>query len=258
MIFRYEHISYQDGGCVAGSVFVPEGLWPTNYQFLFIDFVFLKVYNLELDRSERACTECSPPIPPTRNETFYRSLRKEGENVNEARMTSMWFGPYKDSMALYLSKFGNKETIVRIRYTGSTNKPPHPLFDFTYGSETQVQFDAGRSFDPENDTLTYQWDFGDGSPKETGVQAVHEYATSGEYVVTLAVADSQGQSQQDFKMVKIGQVPTVTIISPSKTDLFSVGEILTLSGGAVDALGNPIPEDQLEWEVRQHHAGELI
>jgi hypothetical protein len=255
---RYQHISMEDGGCVAGSVFVPDGLWPSKYKFLFIDFVFLKIFNLELDKPERACSECNPPIPPTRNETFYRSFQKKGENVNEARMTDMWFGPYKDETALYISKFGNKETIVRIRYTGSTNKPPNPLFDFTYQTDTQVQFDASRSFDPENDVLTYQWDFGDGSDKSSGVQAVHEYAESGEYIVTLMVSDSEGQSQQDFKTVTIGQVPTVTIISPSETDLFSVGEILTLRGEAFDASGISIPDDQLEWEVRQHHAGKSV
>ncbi|KAG7368210.1 PKD domain containing protein [Nitzschia inconspicua] len=250
----YEHISVQDGGCVAGSIFVPEGLWPDNYNFLFIDFVFLKVYNLELGKPERGCTTCSPPLPPTRNQTFYRPFRKEEENVNEARMTSMWFGPYKDGMALYLSKYGNKETVVRIRYTGSTNKPPHPLFDFRFETDARVQFDAGRSFDPENDTMTFEWDFGDGSSKVSGMQTLHEYSKSGEYVVTLVVTDSQGQSQQDFKKVKIGEAPSVNIISPSKTYLFSVGESLLLKGEAADASGNLIPEDQLEWEVRQHHA----
>lgn len=242
---------------MAGSAFVPKGMWPDRYKFLFIDFVFLKVSNLELDKPERACMDCSPPVPPTRNETFYRSFRKEGENVNEARMTSMWFGPYKDGMALYLSKFGNKETIVRVRYTGiENNKPPHPLFDFTYETETSVKFDAGRSFDPDNDALSYEWDFGDGSQKVAGVEAVHEYTKSGEYTAMLVVTDSQGQSQQDFKKVEIGEVPTVTILSPAEASLFSVGEILTLQGEALDAEGNPIPEEQLEWEVRQHHAGE--
>jgi PKD repeat protein len=255
---RYEHISRDDGGCVAGSVFVPEGLWPSQFKFLFIDFVFLKVYNLELDKTERACFECNPPIPPTRNETFYRSFQREGENVNEARMTTMWFGPYKDETALYISKFGNKETIVRIRYTGSTNKPPNPLFDFSYETGTQVQFDASRSFDPEDDSLTYQWDFGDGSDRSTGEQTVHEYTASGEYTVTLMVSDSQGQSQQEFKTVTIGQVPSVKIVSPLERDTFFVGEILMLKGEAFDALGISIPDDQLEWEVRQHHAGKSI
>ncbi len=175
--------------------------------------------------------------------------------MNEARMTSLWWGPYKNSTALYLSKFGNKESIVRIRYTGSTNKPPNPIFDLTLQTEYRVQLNANRSFDPENDTLTYQWVFGDGNSDSTGVQVVHEYAEEGEYIVTLVVTDSQGQSQQDTKTVKIGRVPKVTINSPATTDTFYVGQVFKLQGTAVDSSGNPISEDQFLWEVRQHHAG---
>lgn len=160
--------------------------------------------------------------------------------------------------ALYLTKYGNKETIVRIRYTGNTNKPPHPLFDFTYETENAVRFDASRSTDPENDALTYEWEYGDGSPRVAGIQSVHEFSKPGEYTVTLKVTDSQGNAQQDFKIVKIGEVPTVTILSPASTDLFSVGEVLQLQGEASDYLGNPIPIDMLEWEVRQHHAGMFL
>jgi hypothetical protein len=53
---RYEHVSFEDGGCVAGAAFVPEGLWPETYKYLFIDFVFLKVFNLQLNMPERQCT----------------------------------------------------------------------------------------------------------------------------------------------------------------------------------------------------------
>jgi hypothetical protein len=199
-----------------------------------------------------------PPLPPTRNETFYRSFQKEGENVNEARMTSLFFGPYKDTTALYVVKYGTKETVVRIRYTGVLNRPPHPLFDFMHKTDTAVSFDASRSFDPENDPLTYEWDFGDDSPITTGVSVTHEYLQIGEYAVRLIVTDTAGNTQQDLKTVKIGEVPFVNITSPAKDDLFSVGTVLRLRGEAFDAKGNRIPDDQLEWEVRQHHAGKFI
>jgi hypothetical protein len=34
--YWYQHRENKDG-CVAGSAFVPEGLWPEEYKFLFID-----------------------------------------------------------------------------------------------------------------------------------------------------------------------------------------------------------------------------
>ena len=39
-------------------------------------------------------------------------------------MTDLFFGPYKDTMALYIVKFGDFDTVVRIRYTGSVDAMP--------------------------------------------------------------------------------------------------------------------------------------
>ena len=251
----YEHISYEDGGCIGGQVHVPEGIWPPKFKYLFIDFILLKIYSLNLNRPNRACAECSPPLPPTRNETFYRSIQKDGENVNEARLVEMWFGPYKDTQALYLTKFGNHDTVIRIRYNGIVNTPPNPAFDFNYNGEAIVEFDASGTSDPEGDKLEYEWDFGDGSALRVNETIVsHQYEQRGEYAVTLKVTDTSGQEQQVSKTVKIGTVPKVTIILPYEGSTFAVGQRLRLKGEAVDSSGNPIPDEQLTWEVRQHHA----
>lgn len=79
---------------VAGATFVPEGVWPTEYKYLFIDFILLKIFNL-IEDSEVECRTCTQPIPGYRNATFYESIHKEDENINEARMVDMFFGPYK-------------------------------------------------------------------------------------------------------------------------------------------------------------------
>ena len=34
--YWYQHRE-DNGGCVAGSVFVPEGIWPDEYKLLFLD-----------------------------------------------------------------------------------------------------------------------------------------------------------------------------------------------------------------------------
>jgi hypothetical protein len=153
-----------------------------------------------------------------------------------------------------VSKFGNLDTIIRIRYNGILNKPPKPAFDWIYNGETNIEFDASRSTDPENDSLTYEWDFGDDTEESIDMVTSHEYATPGEYDTTLTITDPDGQAQQISKTIKIGQVPKVNIISPIENITFSVGQVIRLQGEAYDFLGNPIPEDQLTWEVRQHHA----
>lgn len=53
-------------------------------------------------------------------------------------------------------------------------------------------FDGTASTDPENNALTYDWDFGDGTAHATTATAAHTYADAGDRPVTLTVTDNQG------------------------------------------------------------------
>ncbi len=57
-----------------------------------------------------------------------------------------------------------------------------------------IVFDGSGSYDPDDDPLTYYWDFGDGH-SGTGVDPQHTYAVEGSYLVTLIVNDGQQNSQ---------------------------------------------------------------
>jgi len=56
-----------------------------------------------------------------------------------------------------------------------------------------VQFDGSKSLDVDRDTLSYAWDFGDGS-MGSGTTPTHTYTADGSYSVTLVVTDSRGAS----------------------------------------------------------------
>ena len=56
----------------------------------------------------------------------------------------------------------------------------------------EIAFDASASFDPENDIVSYHWDFGDGDT-DTGINSTHIYSQRGAYSVTLTVTDETGK-----------------------------------------------------------------
>ena len=51
-----------------------------------------------------------------------------------------------------------------------------------------ITFDGSASADPNDDPITYSWDFGDGATG-SGVSPTHTYAAAGNYTVTLIVSD---------------------------------------------------------------------
>ena len=65
-----------------------------------------------------------------------------------------------------------------------------------------VEFDATSSFDPDNDTLSYSWNFGDGSYGDE-INEAHSYDTSGVYNIILEVSDSFGLSDLKTKQITI-------------------------------------------------------
>ncbi len=75
-----------------------------------------------------------------------------------------------------------------------TNSPPTASAGGPYaGTANQaVQLDASGSTDPDGDTLTFTWDFGDGSPVEgpsNNAITNHTYQTAGTYLATVTVSD---------------------------------------------------------------------
>jgi cytochrome c len=94
---------------------------------------------------------------------------------------------------------GNQAPTVAAAGDPTAGKPP-----------LAVQFSAAGS-DPDGDSLTYAWDFGDGG-KSFVQNPSHTYTAAGTYTATVTVSDSRGGTATDTVVVTVGnQAPTVDL-----------------------------------------------
>lgn len=98
------------------------------------------------------------------------------------------------------------------------------------GDEGQlIAFDATAT-DPGDDTLTYTWDFGDGTGAQVGQNVDHAYADNGDFTVTLTVTDGDGGEAIGIATASVTNVaPTITIEGVPATGAEGVPVDLTVS-----------------------------
>jgi hypothetical protein len=64
-------------------------------------------------------------------------------------------------------------------------------------------FSGSASFDHYGAIVSYQWDFGDGTPNESGSSVSHTFTAAGSYQVSLTVTDDQGALDTDTCMITL-------------------------------------------------------
>jgi glucose/arabinose dehydrogenase len=239
-IYDYFHDSE---GCYAitAGAFVPIGIWPEQYDdaYLYSDLTCGKIFRLV----------------PGAGGTFTKAEVVSGITYP----ITATFGPYGSTKALYYASWTGfpNDQIRRLAFTGQANRDPVARLttNRTYGSlPLTVNFGATTSTDPDNDPLTYEWDFGDGSPHATGATASHTYTTAGVRTVTLTVRDDRNGQDTDTVQIYAGDNPPVPVIqSPSPSTTFHVGQQITLTGSASDPEQGTLPNSALTFEVIKRH-----
>ena len=236
-VHDYGHSS----GCasITGGAYVPNGIWPSAYTgaYLFSDYVCGKIFALS---------------PGGVRTDFVTGL-------GGSSAVHLAFGPYAGSQALYYTSYANGGEIRRIAYTGTVNRPPTAVLSAnpTSGLAPLITtLNGSGSSDPDGNPLTYLWSFGDGSPDATTSTATiqHTYP-AGSWTASLRVRDSVGATSAPATVtISSGNTaPTVTITSPSPTELFTVGASYTLRGTATDPQDGTLPDSSLSWTVIRRH-----
>jgi glucose/arabinose dehydrogenase len=212
-------------GCrsITGGAFVPRGVWPAAYDdaFLFGDFVCGRMFSFTPNGAQFIADR----------DPFADGL---------GGIVHMTFGPSSGGQALYYTTYKDSGELRRIAYTAGANRAPsaNASADKLFGpAPLTVRFSATGS-DPDGDSVSYSWAFGDGTSGE-GQNVTHVYTRTGIFTATLTARDTNGASAPPVSLrIGVGvNPPTVTIVSPAPDRRFSVGEVLTLEVRASD------PED---------------
>ncbi|WP_326570805.1 ThuA domain-containing protein [Actinacidiphila glaucinigra] len=146
------------------------------------------------------------------------------------QIMDMAFGP---DGALYVldygtAWFGGDEHSALYRIENATDgRSPSAEASVNKTSGTaplKVAFSSAGTIDPDGDTLTYSWDFGDGGTS-TAADPAHTYRKNGTYTATLTVKDPTGRTASASVQVVVGNTaPKVTLELPAEGALFSFGD----------------------------------
>ncbi len=241
-VYAYSH-DESECHAITGGAFVPNGVWPASFDgtYLFGDYTCGKIFVLT----------------PNGSGGFTRSQFTDDVGA----VVNMTFGPSPQGQGLYYTNYTNGGEVRRIESTASANRPPTARVTASPASGAlplAVSFDGRASTDPDaGDTLTYIWNFGDGSAVATTASATtsHTYTTAGTFTATLTVRDNKGATSLAAQArVDPGNTPPqVTIDTPTVGDRFAVGQTITMHATATDAEDGTLAASRLSWVVLRHH-----
>ncbi|MEL7038730.1 MAG: PQQ-dependent sugar dehydrogenase [Cyanobacteria bacterium J06592_8] len=253
-LFTYDHSESPLGAAAvaAGFVYRGNGL-PSQYDgvYFFADYAQKWIRYLDFDANGDVID--ADPSTPDVIDAF---------NFNEdaGRVVSLEQGQNGDIYYLDILKGRNIGGQLRkISYNNTNNQAP--IIDQATANQTSglgpltVNFSSGAT-DPENDPLTYTWNFGDGN-QATGANVTHTFNTNGMYDVSLTVSDGNSDvSLEPTIEVVVGAAPEGSIDGPTDGDFFRAGDTINLFGSGTDSDG-VLGEPNYEWSFVLLHRGAI-
>jgi PKD repeat protein len=171
----------------------------------------------------------------------------DGDTATGATATHTYpaAGSYTATVTASDNQGGSGNTTVPVTVVASTNHVPTvtagrtPTGTITSG--TAVNFTAAGT-DTDGDTLSYTWDFGDGTPGSTAQNPTHTYTATGTFAAKVTVNDGKGGNNNDTLSVTVvapNQNPTVSI-TRTPTGNVTTGTSVAFTATASDPDGDPL------------------
>jgi PKD repeat protein len=219
-IWEYSHgTASNQGNCVIGGIVYTGSSYPAQYRgkYFFGDYVGKKLWTMGYDTQGKLTQ--APQNPP-----FATDIG----------------GPVKFAAApngdiVFADILSGK--VRRLSYKAGNSPPVASATTTTDPATRTVTFDGSGSSDPDADTLTYRWVFGDGTPNGTGVKTTHTYTAAGDmFTATLTVTDPLGltNTTPPITVAPSNHSPVLVLKDPGN-HRFAVGEAVRLSATATDA-----------------------
>ena len=102
--------------------------------------------------------------------------------------------------------------------------------------------------DPDGDSLSYHWVFGDGSETD-GQNVSHTYSDAGQYTAYLEVSDGEFTATSDPIRIVAGTPPNATITAPPNESLFRAGDAITFEGNGTDSEDGTLDGTRFSWTM---------
>lgn len=232
----YQHMGAEAGGAVTGLAYYEGTAYPADYHGV----LFFSDYDQEL----------LGVVKPGAlgNIAFFASGTGRVVDLESFRN------------ALYLLDVVNG-TVKRLDYSPTQNVAPTAVLSTSVQMgppPLTVQLSAAASSDPDDPTLRYFWNLGDGSPPpaDTTQTLTHTFA-AGTWTVILKVRDTRGAYSAPVEQTitaYAGELPTIglTLRDAGARSLYHGGDIVEFSA-ARSTTADLDPITPWSWSVELHH-----
>ncbi|MET0234837.1 MAG: PQQ-dependent sugar dehydrogenase [Kibdelosporangium sp.] len=220
------------GSSVIGGVIYQGKNYPAEYQgrYFFGDYAARTLWNLQVDASGAIS------VPPT---------RPFGTEVGHV----VKIGVMPTGGDLVLGDI--LDGVLRRLVYSPGNNAPVPVLSATNDPATRkVRFDGEKSWDPNGDTLTYHWEFGDGGTA-TGAVVEHTYAPGpASFVAKLTLRDQATSASRTLTVYPSNNAPALDVRWPDPNRRYAVGDVIAATASATDQEDGPV---QVSWSTNLLH-----